>query len=696
MKDIGMGAVGVGRLGYVHAQNIARPPGAKLIAVCDRQEEMARNTAWADFPDRDKKIGEDLPDQPNQRSIQKRRSGFMDNTQRYCLTVLLMVCLITGVFVIPTAAKDTYKITVVVHGGTNDPFWKMQEKGIRDIQTQIPDIEVSYRGPVHYNLEEFLTILKDAVQEKPDALVCTMSYPPLMDDILRPAIAEGLPVIAINAADMRPQEERIPVLTYIGEDSYRIGVTAAEETLKRFTPKRALFANHHVGAENLEARGRGWIDTMEKHGIPAEQIDTTAEDLGKSSDMVVAYLSRHSDTDVIFSSNIPRARSLIARLELDGYTVGDDIKFVQMDVDPVLLDSIQQDKIMFTIDQQPYLQSYLGVMFAYLYAKYDISPPPAPMSTGPGIVTKENVGEFLEVSEQGIKGKTYRIAVVVHGSQDDPFWKPVKRGVKDAAALYPDVEVTYIGTKVFSVEEFLENLSSAITSRPDALVCTLTDPVGMDDMLRKVIEAGLPVVAMNAPDLRKPEDTRIPVLTYIGEDSYYVGVLAAEETLKRLKPRHAVFFNHQPGAANIDARGRGWVDAMKEKQIRAESVEVSSNTGEAANDVAAFLKSHPDTDVMFISNAGVTEAVIGQLTAEGIEVGNGIKIAQMDISSAVLDYIQDDMIMFTLDQQPYMQGYMGVVFAYMKAKYGFTPPPAPVSTGPAIVTANDINPAKSY
>ncbi len=45
MNDIGMGAIGVGRLGYVHALNIARTPGAKLIAVCDMQEELAQSTA---------------------------------------------------------------------------------------------------------------------------------------------------------------------------------------------------------------------------------------------------------------------------------------------------------------------------------------------------------------------------------------------------------------------------------------------------------------------------------------------------------------------------------------------------------------------------------------------------------------------------------------------------------------------------
>ncbi|PIE32955.1 sugar ABC transporter substrate-binding protein [candidate division KSB3 bacterium] len=292
--------------------------------------------------------------------------------------------------------------------------------------------------------------------------------------------------------------------------------------------------------------------------------------------------------------------------------------------------------------------------------------------------------------------ETYKIAVVVHGSKTDPFWKPVKRGVKDASELYDDLEVTYTDTDVFSIDTFLGNLDTAIASRPDALVCTLTVPEAMDETLRKVIDAEIPVVAINAPDLRSPESERIPVLTYVGEDSYFVGVLAAKETLTRFTPRRAVFCNHQEGAANIKARGQGWADTMTEQGIAAESVVVSADAQQAAEDVATYLKEYPDTDALFMSNIRTTEAVIKRLVADGVDVGNNLKIAQMDISPSILESIQDGMIMFTLDQQPYLQGYLGVVFAYLNLKYGFTPPPAPVSTGPAVVTAADINPAKGY
>ena len=58
---------------------------------------------------------------------------------------------------------------------------------------------------------------------------------------------------------------------------------------------------------------------------------------------------------------------------------------------------------MFTLDQQQYLQGYLGVEFAYLHAKYGFTPPPAPVSTGPGVITAENVPQLIELSKQGYR-----------------------------------------------------------------------------------------------------------------------------------------------------------------------------------------------------------------------------------------------------------------------------------------------------
>jgi ABC-type sugar transport system substrate-binding protein len=59
---------------------------------------------------------------------------------------------------------------------------------------------------------------------------------------------------------------------------------------------------------------------------------------------------------------------------------------------------------------------------------------------GPFLIVALIMANIVGFSGEALaQGKTYKIAVVVHGSQTDPFWKPVKRGVNDAAALYPDL-----------------------------------------------------------------------------------------------------------------------------------------------------------------------------------------------------------------------------------------------------------------
>jgi len=223
----------------------------------------------------------------------------------------------------------------------------------------------------------------------------------------------------------------------------------------------------------------------------------------------------------------------------------------------------------------------------------------------------------------------------------------------------------------------------------------LTAPEAMDESLRAAIAKGLPVVSINAPDLREPVESRIPVLTYVGEDSYFIGVQAALETLKRFTPKRAIFANHHPGATNIEARGRGYMDTLKAKGVIVEPLDITDDAVKGAEMVAAYLKAHPDTDAIFCSNTLRTETIIPRLEADGIKVGVDVKIAQMDCSSKILEYIKEGKVMFTMDQQQYLQGYLGVVFAYLNAKYGYIPPPAPVSTGPAVITAEDISSLES-
>ena len=156
-------------------------------------------------------------------------------------------------------------------------------------------------------------------------------------------------------------------------------------------PKRAVFGNHHPGAHNIDARGAGFVDTVKAAGIPAEQMDVT-EDPVKGADLLLAYLKRHSDANMLCTT-APFMTSFAIRAEELGIETNkepDDLFLVSSEITHTALDHIEQGKVLFSTDQQQYYQGYLSVVLMYLHLKYGLLPPPL-FSTGEDPVTAEMV-----------------------------------------------------------------------------------------------------------------------------------------------------------------------------------------------------------------------------------------------------------------------------------------------------------------
>jgi simple sugar transport system substrate-binding protein len=56
----------------------------------------------------------------------------------------------------------------------------------------------------------------------------------------------------------------------------------------------------------------------------------------------------------------------------------------------------------FAIDQQPYLQGYLPIVFLTEHAKYGVLPS-GTVRTGPAFVTKENAEQVIDLSAKGLR-----------------------------------------------------------------------------------------------------------------------------------------------------------------------------------------------------------------------------------------------------------------------------------------------------
>ncbi|MEW5815692.1 MAG: substrate-binding domain-containing protein [Spirochaetota bacterium] len=266
----------------------------------------------------------------------------------------------------------------------------------------------------------------------------------------------------------------------------------------------------------------------------------------------------------------------------------------------------------------------------------------------------------------------YVVYAVVHGGIGEPYWKKIEQGIKDAAALVPDLQVVYVGPDVFNFEQFMSMLESALTSKPDGLIATMTNPPAMETSLRNAIKNGLPVMAIDSADSR-PLLERIPYISYIGEISYEGGVLVAKEILSRYRPKRVLYAIEQIGALNLVERGRGIVDVMKKAGVPTEILETTEDPAQGAELVLSYLKAHPETDT-FNASILLCEALVTRLEEEGIKPGKDIRISTFGLSEGIMAMMEQGKIDFSIDEQPYMQGFLGVTFMYLHLKYGFTPP----------------------
>jgi len=130
------------------------------------------------------------------------------------------------------------------------------------------------------------------------ALVITDST--VLDAPARKLIKMGVPVIAVNNADTRPENERIPYLRYVGESSYDTGRANAQMVFDKFRelagrpPKRALYLNQAPGVWALETRGRGMADVATAEGAKFDRL-VVSYDPTQLREAVRAYVERNPD-----------------------------------------------------------------------------------------------------------------------------------------------------------------------------------------------------------------------------------------------------------------------------------------------------------------------------------------------------------------------------------------------------------------
>jgi len=237
--------------------------------------------------------------------------------------------------------------------------------------------------------------MKSAIAQKVDGIACTLPDPTAFNDVVAEARSKGIPVIAINAD--APKSER---MAYIGQGNYEAGRSMGEQVVK-LLPQGGdvILAIHTAGAENLEARIKGVKDVLDAKGGFKYRVVATGTDLVKAEALLGAALQANPAVKGMFGVEDVTGIAIghiIERQKLKGKVFGGGFDLVGE-----VLDAIEKGNMQFTIDQQPYLQGFQGVMELYLNRAYAISP--ADINTGIAPVTAELVKTVKELAAQGYR-----------------------------------------------------------------------------------------------------------------------------------------------------------------------------------------------------------------------------------------------------------------------------------------------------
>ncbi|MDP8959995.1 MAG: sugar ABC transporter substrate-binding protein [Actinomycetota bacterium] len=289
-------------------------------------------------------------------------------------------------------------------------------------------------------------------------------------------------------------------------------------------------------------------------------------------------------------------------------------------------------------------------------------------------------GGQAAAQEQGERGDI-RIVVVTHGQAADPFWSVVKNGV-DAAAQEMGVSVEYQAPETFDMVAMSQLIDAAVASQPDGLVVSIPDAEALGDSIRAAVEAGIPVVSINSgSDVFK----ELGVLTHVGQTEYEAG-FGGGERMAEAGVTTALCVNQEVGNVALDLRCEGFTDAIEEAGGTVEVLAVDlANPTDAQQRISAALDGNPDINGILTLGPTGAEPTLAALQER--EAVGEITFATFDLSPAVLEAIAAGDMLFAIDQQQYLQGYLPIVFLTLHDEFLLMPGGGDVVlTGPGFVT----------
>jgi simple sugar transport system substrate-binding protein len=309
-------------------------------------------------------------------------------------------------------------------------------------------------------------------------------------------------------------------------------------------------------------------------------------------------------------------------------------------------------------------------------------------NTGTGTATASSTssssgGSSAAASIFGSSSK-YHFVMVNHVTTN-PFFTPTQSGASDACKLL-GCSYQWTGSATSNIGQMVDAINNAVASKVDGIATSLVAKTSFNGPVKKAMDAGIPVVSYNS------DVTSVDRLSYIGQDLFESGVQMGQKILGLVPSGEIALFIATPGSLNIQPRIDGAESVLKgHSGIKYDVVATGAETPQELSTINSWATSHGSAKGMFAVDAGSTQSLGQVLLKQGL-YKKGWKGGGFDLTPITQKLISHGILDFTIDQQPYLQGFLPILQLYMYNVSQKLTGPATTDTGLKFLTKSTVGP----
>jgi simple sugar transport system substrate-binding protein len=290
---------------------------------------------------------------------------------------------------------------------------------------------------------------------------------------------------------------------------------------------------------------------------------------------------------------------------------------------------------------------------------------------------------FARTAKRGRAESTIRVAVVTHGDTG-AFWSVFKRGVDQAAKDMKSRGVSV--TQVYAhndVPKQVAGINAAIANKANVIATSVPDASALKGPLTKASDKGIEIITVNSG--LGAFDTLPTYEVHVGQTEDIAGQGAGKQ-FKAAGAKKVLIVIHEASNVGLQQRATGVKSVLGGGAVKTLTIPGAKDDipGTKAK-VAAAFKADKSLDGFLGLDPDVTIPCLDVIP-------KGTKAGTFDVGGAIKE-IQKGRMLFAIDQQQYLQGYLPVVFAVLfVTNLNTVGNGKPVLTGPGII--NKANAAK--